>query len=228
MSWYANVTVFCAQAGSDAASANAAPTISLFMVPPLYGGQRHNAGGARPARRGGFGDSCWQALERGERLAQDVGHQSTCDAVGDQRRRDDRAVAGGLEVEAVREQLLLEDLSAPARRAVRVRRRSPPSFRSRGCRRRPGCPSARRARRGSTATARARARTGPRSGRCRAWRGRRRRTPDGPSTCSRGRTRSRLRARAHDRVVDALADRHRAHRLRAVGDPLGHRHDVRA
>ena len=31
---------------------------------------------------------------------------------------------------------------------------------------------------------------------------------------------------AHDRVVDALADRDRAHRLRAVGDALGHRHQV--
>ena len=32
---------------------------------------------------------------------------------------------------------------------------------------------------------------------------------------------------AHDRVVDALADRHGAHRLRAVGEPLRHRQQVR-
>ena len=133
--------------------------------------------------------------KRRERPAQLVGDLVDVLLLGDERRRDDRAVAGRLEVEAVGEQLLLEDLAALARRAVRRGRRWPPSSRSRGCRRRPGCPSARRARRGNTATARGRARTGLRSCRCRASRCRRRRTPDGRSTCSRGRTRSRLRER---------------------------------
>src|SRR2546426_11969475 len=32
--------------------------------------------------------------------------------------------------------------------------------------------------------------------------------------------------RGDDRIVNALADRNRAHRLRAVGEALGHGHDV--
>ena len=36
-----------------------------------------------------------------------------------------------------------------------------------------------------------------------------------------------FRCRAHDRVVDALGNRDGAHRLRAVGERLGHRDDVR-
>src|SRR6185436_18015401 len=52
------------------------------------------------------------ASKRLERPAQNVRDLVDVLFLGDQRRRDDRRIAGGLEVEAVREQLLLESLTA--------------------------------------------------------------------------------------------------------------------
>ena len=48
------------------------------------------------------------ALQRLKRPAQDVRDLVDVLLLGDERRRDDRRVAGGLEIEAVREQFLLE------------------------------------------------------------------------------------------------------------------------
>src|SRR5437773_1822073 len=54
------------------------------------------------------------ALQRLECPAQDVRDLVDVLLLGDQRRRDDRGIAGRLEIEAVREQFLLEALSALA------------------------------------------------------------------------------------------------------------------
>ena len=131
------------------------------------------------------------SLDRLQRLAQDLDDRVDVRLLGDQRRRHDHAIAGRLQVQPVVEQLLLELVAARARRALGCDVDARRSCRSRAGPRRPECPSARRSRPGSTATARGRARTGRRSCRCRAWRCPPRTRPDGRSTCSRGRTRSR-------------------------------------
>src|SRR4029079_11131322 len=108
--------VFCAKAWPpNISSAPASHTTKLrFMLPPRS--CRCVASAARlaeiPARR--------ERLKRGCGFAQDVDDRVDVRALGDERRRDEGRIAGALEVEAVVEELLLQDVAAPARHAVRL------------------------------------------------------------------------------------------------------------
>ena len=147
-------------------------------------------------------------------------------ALRDERRGEDRRVSGRLQVQAVVEQLLLEQMAARARCARRMHldRGEHAVTAQVGDRRqileRPDAVEEVRRERGAALEEPFLAVDVQR---CKPRRARRRVARIGVTVEELDRT---VLRRGDDRIVNALADRDRAHRLRAVGEPLGHGHDV--